>query len=55
MIDVKIEAMSDVEIEAVIDPLPPFTFCRPFSRFQTNLVKEKPMQPHNFFKHRRNA
>src|SRR2546422_538384 len=22
---------SDVEIEAVIDPLPPFTFCRPFS------------------------
>src|SRR6266852_4706977 len=24
------EAMSDVEIEALIDPLPPFTFCHPF-------------------------
>src|SRR5712691_8619327 len=31
------EAMSDVEIEALIDPLPPFTFCRPFS-FDSKLI-----------------
>src|SRR3989475_3304903 len=28
---------SDVEIEALIDPLPPFTFCRPFS-FDSKLI-----------------
>ncbi len=28
---------SIVEIEAVIDPLPPFTFCRPFS-FDSKLI-----------------
>jgi len=26
---VMIDAMIDVEIDAVIDPLPPFTFCCP--------------------------
>ncbi len=31
------EAMSDVEIEALIDPWPPFTFCRPFS-FDSKLI-----------------
>jgi len=29
VIEAMTEAMIDVEIDAVIDPLPPFTFCRP--------------------------
>src|SRR3989442_11253999 len=29
MIEAMIEALIDVEIDAVIDPWPPFTFCRP--------------------------
>src|SRR3989454_4241466 len=37
MIEAMTEAMTDVEIEAVIDPLPPFTFCRPFS-FHSKLM-----------------
>jgi len=37
MFRVMIDAMIDVEINAVIDPLPPFTFCRPFS-FDSKLI-----------------
>ena len=37
MIEAMTEAMIDVEIDAVIDPLPPFTFCRPFS-FDSKLI-----------------
>src|SRR2546426_219167 len=37
MIEIMTEAMIDVEIDALIDPLPPFTFCRPFS-FDSKLI-----------------
>src|SRR3989475_361755 len=37
MIEAMTEAMIDVEIDALINPLPPFTFCRPFS-FDSKLI-----------------
>src|SRR3989454_752307 len=37
MLEAMTEAMIDVEIDALINPLPPFTFCRPFS-FDSKLI-----------------